>query len=123
MIIVTVVFLFIYLYFTYFTIAKQGNRVYTSEGSKKIYDSFYVRRCFKCQGFGHIAQDCPSKSHVCANCAGDHKTEGCQSSDICCANCKRDGHTHDHSAFSLSCVSYIKEQKKIKNAIEFHQKN
>ena len=104
-------------------ISCQGNRVFTSQGSKKIYDSFYIRRCFKCQGFGHIAKDCPSDSHVCGKCAGDHRTDSCESENQCCSNCKKQGHQHDHSAFSQSCISYIKEQKKLQNSIQFHQKN
>ena len=104
-------------------IASQGNRVFTSQGSLKVYDSFYIRRCFKCQCFGHIAQHCSAESHVCGNCAENHKTNDCESENICCSNCKKLGQRYDHSAFSPTCFSYIKEQKKLQASIEYHQKN
>ena len=107
-------------------IASQGNRVYFRRYSCKVYDSFYVRRCFKCQMFGHIAKDCRNDS-VCGVCAGthDHDTKNC-SGQACCVNCKKAGLAPDkyaHSAFSSECLSYVKEQKKLKSSIGYFQKN
>ena len=103
-------------------IACQGDRVFTSMGSKKVYDSFHVRRCYKCQGFGQIAQDCPSNLQTCGTCAGSPKTDGCTASP-CCSNCKKKGNDTDHTAFSQSCPAYIEEQKKLQKTIQYHQKN
>lgn len=103
-------------------IASQGNRVFSSKGSLKVYDSFHVKRCYKCQSFGHIAIEC-TDNHVCGTCSEEHPTRGCSSKTLCCVNCKKAGHPSDHSAFDSSCLSYIKEQKKIQNSIKYHQKN
>lgn len=51
-----------------------------------------VRRCFKCQQYGHLLKDCQSKSDVCGRCAGPHRTSTCQIQDqnsFRCSNCKR----------------------------------
>ena len=99
--------------------------MFTSEGSKIIYDSFYVRRCYQCQRFGHIAKDCKFKE-ACGKCAGEHRNNNC-TLESCCVNCKLSGLGEDdckHSSFSLSCPSHLKEQAKLKKSIAFYnQKN
>ena len=103
-------------------IHKQGDRIYTEHGSLKVYDNFFVRRCFKCQGFGHNADDCRSNNHVCGTCAGNHETKGCKSRNTCCVNCKNQGLDHNHTAFSTTCHCYVREQSRMKNATPFHQR-
>lgn len=107
-------------------IACQGDRVYFIRYSCKTYDSFYVRRCFKCQMFGHYAKDCRHDS-VCGVCAGTHThdTRNCSKPE-CCVNCKKGGFKPDqcaHSAFSSTCLSYKKEQNKLRSSIGYFQKN
>ena len=107
-------------------IASQGDRVYFKTYSCKTYDSFYVRRCFKCQMFGHYAKDCRNDS-VCGVCAGTHThdTKNCSKPE-CCVNCKKGGFKPDqcaHSAFSSTCLSYKKEQNKLRSSIGYFQKN
>ena len=47
-------------------IAKQSDRVYIgTQRSCKVYDSFFVLRCFNCQQFGHHSRDCTSGNPVC----------------------------------------------------------
>ena len=43
-------------------IAKQSDRVYIgTQRACKVYDSFFVLRCFNCQQFGHHSENCTSK--------------------------------------------------------------
>ena len=64
-----------------------------------------VRRCYKCQKYGHIADDCNGPVR-CGKCAGGHRTPECPASPAPpqrCANC-----TGAHQAGDRSCP----EQKK-----------
>ncbi len=51
-----------------------------------------VKRCFKCQQYGHLVKDCRATSDVCGKCAGEHRTSSCTIKDpkqFKCSNCKR----------------------------------
>lgn len=56
-----------------------------------------LRRCGKCQAFGHYENRCPS-AHRCGRCASQHVTSACTSNAIQCANCYV-----PHQAKSLKC--------------------
>ena len=62
-----------------------------------------VRRCFKCQRYGHKAVVCKSKDR-CGKCAGEHRTSACNGGHPLCVNC---GASH-HSG-SRSCPVQVKE--------------
>ena len=60
-----------------------------------------VTQCFKCQSFGHIAQNC-FKTEVCANCAEKHNTKNCQNpKNFKCANC-----SGNHPSYDVECDYY-----------------
>ena len=64
-----------------------------------------VRRCYKCQKYGHVANDCDGPVR-CGKCAGGHRTPECSAvppPPLRCANC-----TGAHQAGDKSCS----EQKK-----------
>lgn len=56
----------------------------------KLYNCQYVdqklRRCSRCQAFGHLDRRCHS-AHRCGTCALQHATSDCTSSTRLCANC------------------------------------
>ena len=98
----------------------------------KVYDHFYVKRCNKCQEFGHYKAQCKSTVKTCANCAGNHETVNCgekskESFKPCCANCKKSKSNnvqHDHLATDRTCPAYQSEQYKLKKSISYYaQKN
>jgi hypothetical protein len=73
-----------------------------------------VTRCFKCQRYGHIADNCKDTTDTCGLCAGSHKTNVCAQDQHNCANCRRYNASKfvtkplptDHKAFDRSCERY-----------------
>lgn len=109
-----------------------NDRIYLGNGTCKVYDSFHVKRCFKCQKFGHISEKCKNVS-VCGFCSGSHQTRDCElknssdSSAACCNNCKNSDvseqkENYNHTAYAIDCPIFKAEQAKIKRAIPFYQK-
>lgn len=76
----------------------------------RVTDYVFVRRCYKCGGYGHNQKDCTNDVH-CPECAGNHNLKECraQDKDVKCINCllvnKKLGLNLDiyHSSRSFSC--------------------
>lgn len=92
----------------------------------KIHEHLYIRRCFKCCGFSHIAKDCKGKLK-CSICAGNHKYSECKSKDICCINCrvandkwKLQLDTRHHS-WSKECSVIQRRVTHLQNKIEYNE--
>ena len=112
-----------------------GDKIFSGLSCCKVYDQLYIKRCNKCQDFGHYVRDC--KGNVCCGVcsSGDHESKDCihrENPDlnnfICCINCKKAGLTdqmHSHQANSLTCPSYIAKQEKLKSSTPYYdnQKN
>ena len=96
-------------------IQQNYDRLYTTYGRCKVYDSYMVYQCYKCQEFGHSADRCKN-AQVCAKCSGNHKTKDCSEGTSRCKNCIRNGHEDiDHKAFDSRCPVYMEEVTRIKN--------
>ena len=118
-----------------YAIKSTGDRIFSGLSSCKVYDQLYIKRCNKCQDFGHYAKDC--KGNVCCGLcsSGDHETKDCIHKDkpdlnnfMCCINCKKAGLTdlmHSHQANSTTCSSYVAKQEKLKSTTSYYinQKN
>ena len=105
-----------------------GNRVFLGVTSCKVYDRFYVKRCNKCQEYGHYKAEC-TNSACCAYCGIDHESETCELKDctdnskFSCINCKRKGLQHTgHTAFSYSCPTYVAAQNRLRKTIPYYDK-
>lgn len=51
-----------------------------------------IRRCYRCQQYGHLLRDCRATADVCGKCSGAHRTSTCEVKDAGnyrCSNCKR----------------------------------
>lgn len=57
------------------------------------------KRCFRCQGIGHIAWNCKEKER-CGNCCGEHSRRDCTATTLRCADCGE-----SHPTDSASCNS------------------
>ena len=110
-------------------ISAHRNKIYIGLESCKVYDRFYVKRCNKCNCFGHYKAQCQNSSS-CGYCASeDHESNGCSlknSSDhtkFSCINCKKAGLPHEgHSAFWHNCPTYKNEQKKMQSTIPYYDR-
>ena len=110
-------------------IAKQNDRLFIgSQRVCKVYDNFFVLRCFNCQKFGHHSRDCESTSAICGHCSGSHETQKCNKiDDKCCANCKSNGVSGEalhHAAYDPgNCPLFKDLQDKVKKTTPFHQQH
>ena len=64
----------------------QGDILYTLYKKNKVFDSYIVYQCFKCQEFNHSVKHC-DKNQVCAKCGGNHKLVECTANVEKCVNC------------------------------------
>ena len=108
-------------------IKQNNNKIYVELMSYRVVDRFYVKRCNKCQKFGHYEKDCQNEE-CCGHCTGGHHTVNCEIArddheNHECVNCKENGKDHKHSATWYKCPMYIEMQKKLKKAIPYYQKN
>ena len=109
------------------SIKAAGNKVHLSDKVCRVKDNFHVKRCNKCQDFGHYASKCkPGTAEVCGYCAASHKSSDCPIKDNPshthkCRNCEVAGLEHftGHSTFSYGCPAYKIQQDKLKNAIAY----
>lgn len=82
-------------------------KLYIEASCCKVEDFLRLRRCFKCQGFGHSSTKC-RRGPKCSHCAGDHKIADCpnMSEVAVCINCKlQKRESHSHEAQVLDCPS------------------
>ena len=95
-------------------ISYRGNKVTLGLQSCKVYDRYHVKRCNKCQQFGHYMDQCPSPDvTVCGKCSSHHHcTNDCDSNQIECINCVRNGQTSntDHPTSSRHCPVLCHQQ-------------
>ena len=106
-----------------------GDRLYVGFNSCKIFDHFYSPRCFNCQQYNHLSNQC-DKPVVCGFCGEEHETQKCSKKDdptaACCVNCKSNGGSKEswnHPAYSPHCPVYKQQQQKIRKSIPFYQGN
>lgn len=90
-----------------------------------VNEHLYLKRCFKCCGFAHIAKEC--KNHTaCFKCAGEHKSNECSSNSYRCISCTTANNKFnlnlqtDHHAWSRSCTVLQKRVEKLKKRIEYN---
>lgn len=72
-----------------------------------------VKKCFKCQGFGHVRSDCAEedRTNLCWKCGNHgHKSRDCVAEPKCVL-CK-DEHADDHILGSSRCYAYKRALEK-----------
>ena len=102
-----------------------GDKVFFGANRLVIYDHFFVRRCNKCQEFGHFEKHCISTVHTCGACAvTGHSASSCSHKETPsshkCSNCVKNKLDHNHLSSSSTCQSFINEQAKLKRSISYY---
>ena len=107
-------------------IAKNNDRLLIGDVCCRVYSvTVHVRRCVKCQEFGHWHRVCPAQSASCAICSESHETRDCPNTEKPgknqkCINCIRKGapvtNHHGHRASSPTCPLYLEERLKLSKA-------
>ena len=109
-------------------IKANGDRLYNGLVALRVSDRFYVKRCNKCQEFGHYHANCTA-SQCCAFCKSSaHKSSDCSlkgsadKSAYKCVNCHKAGiEENGHSAHWGKCPVFLKLQNKFKLSIPYYQ--
>ena len=103
---------------------KNGNEVRLEWEKYQIEDSYYVTRCYHCQGFGHVAEKCyhKNKEYTCNLCAERYtdEHENCRAFEdenyACCTNCKKENKKDTwHYATDPLCPVFQKQIEWLKN--------
>lgn len=70
----------------------------------RVGPSVDVRRCHRCQRYGHLGVACKAPTVVCARCAGPHHVTHCIGGKVTlrCASCAATGWAHDHASGDIS---------------------
>ena len=109
-----------------YAIEKNSNRMFVGLFSCRVYEQHFIKRCFNCQGYGHMKGECV-KDIACAKCGGAHDTQSntCEPGKIACVNCIRHskGNVESHSASSPQCPCFIAERDRVKKEIEEKRKS
>lgn len=92
-----------------------ARRVNLGWRSCRVIHHVHLTRCYKCCGFGHVAERCTNKL-ACAKCSGEHKTSECDKNknSAQCVNCKtmndkyKTKYDTKHAAWSTSCEVFKK---------------
>ena len=92
----------------------------------KVIDRFYIKRCNKCQTFGHYEKDCTNET-CCGYCKKHHLSINCEDVELedyenyNCINCEKAGkNASGHSSYWNKCPTYLELQQKLKKSIPFY---
>ena len=106
-----------------------GDRLFLGLTSCLVYDHFHIKRCDRCQKFGHYKANC-REQHVCLHCAENHATESCNKKGNVnftptCASCKHlSGQYSDinfnHRADYVNCPSFMNARDKLRGNIMYY---
>ncbi|XP_045023743.1 LOW QUALITY PROTEIN: uncharacterized protein LOC123468139 [Daphnia magna] len=77
-----------------------------------------VRRCFKCQRYGHIQRDCSARFVACGKCAERHGTKECTSVVLKCVNCNG-----SHQSGHNTCSEQVKAVERAGKPVCMHISN
>lgn len=91
---------------------RNRDRIFIGWQSCRLKDYNPLVRCYKCQGFGHVAKYCKNKT-VCPHCADGHEQKDCGNKNrpARCANCLMSKKDCNHPIGHPKCPEYIRATK------------
>ena len=106
-------------------ISNANDKLNIGLSSCRVYDDFFVKRCNKCQQFGHWKDKCSADTPVaCGKCSGHHETQACTTNVIKCCNCVHAKHTDtNHETSSNKCPVYLAARTKLESTINYYKNN
>lgn len=110
-----------------FDMLMDAGRVNLGWRSCRVVHHVHLVRCFKCCGYGHIAEKCTNKL-ACSKCSGEHKTSECDKNTVQCINCKtmndkfKTKLNTKHTAWSNSCEVLKKRTERFARNFAIKQK-
>lgn len=98
-----------------------SKRVFIDYGSHSVDDHLKLKRCYRCQAFGHLAKDCKAPDNICEHCSGNHDTRTCThlEENPICINCKKAKLPDNHKASSSKCGIHRRRRKKLMETIDY----
>jgi hypothetical protein len=87
--------------------------VYIGWSRCKAYEKFGVFRCYKCNKYGHKANDCKGEV-TCPICSEKHVLKECKNNTKKCVNCTNANEklklklNTDHEVWDRNCASFIR---------------
>lgn len=99
-----------------------NGRVFIDWNSHRVRDWNTVSRCYRCQGFGHVAAKC-TRDIVCGYCAEKgHRIGECKKTadNPVCANCKLRKRTDNHKVTSQECPEFKRATEALITRIDFN---
>jgi len=88
-----------------------------------IREFFHIKKCTKCQSYGHTAKDCPKQKPYCGLA---HATKDCRNNNISCINCFSHNRSYqtnlyiDHKPHSKDCFCFRSEIEIYKKTIDYN---
>ena len=103
-------------------LSKHGDKLLIGLYSCKVYERYSVKRCSRCQKFGHWWRESQNE-YACAKCGKGHETKLCPTANDTtvksCVNCIRSskGDPSSHTADSTLCPCYVDERETVKREL------
>lgn len=96
-------------------------------GWRKCYinETFSVKKCYKCSGYGHLSNKCTKNVNICPHCAENHTIKECSKTNLKCTNCelsnkhKKTNLNILHSSMDNQCPTYQLEVQKVRNMTDY----
>lgn len=94
----------------------------------KMINCIPVKRCYRCQSFGHTTTNCPSEKDICSYCSGNHDYSKCKSESPTgkCSNCVKHNteynlnHEVNHPSNSSICPVFKSLRLKLEQSIKYY---
>ena len=100
-----------------------NGQVYVGLTRYRAVDHLYIMQCYHCQGYNHMAKNCPDKSKdgICSKCAGVHDIKMCRSGISTCVYCIRSKTKgdKDHRATSPNCPCLLREKTFLRDRTDY----